>query len=318
MIKHGLLICSFQAKKKYSVGEKELYNLNNQYSYDEYTYSDIFEMMKLFMENYQDYYDDEKLMKMFAISQESIQFEDKNTYSIMSCIVLSGAYGIESKMTNKNTKEVVYTRTKEDADIKQFQMLIYVPKDVNGKSVSKGIVIFETIGNFGVKTITIQNMKQYFSEKFGLTLFTRSVSVRIFIEKLLKEGKLSRLTLINNKLSVDASDSMFLNSGREEKAYIKPRLKDGWIKKILNYIDGNLSNNDIFEIDDVTYDDIKLTFSHTGHTRTVSIMDLDSFSIVEDAPESIYPNGDVNRDKMKEHMEKVAQDYASKMIFSIE
>lgn len=319
MIKHGLLICSFEAKKKYSSGDKDLYKLNSPIESTVHgQFLNIFAIMEAFIDNFKEYHNDEKVMKMFSIDKSSVITESKDTYTFLSCIIMSGAYGYESEMTNKDTFEVVYTRKKEDADIKPFQMLMYVPHDTIDKSVIKGMLIFETIGSYGVKTITVQNMKMFFSDVCGLTLITRSISVRLFVERLFQEGKLSRITLVNNKVSADPSDNIFLNSGREEKAYFKPRLTNTFINKVLNFIGGSIQGDEILEINDTTYDDIKFTFLHAGRTKTVSLMALDSFSIIEDIPEHIYPNGDVNRENLIIHMEQVAKEYASKMIFYIE
>lgn len=314
MISRGLLICSFYLKKKYSRSEDDILNLNVEYEYDGVVYSDFIDMFKGFISNFSELSDDEKMMKMFAIDEGSVKHQRREGYSISSGIINAGAYGIEGEITNKTTKEVVYKRNKDDADIKNFNYLIYIPEDVEDKHVIKGIMLFETIGTYGVKTITIQNMKRFFSEKYGLTLETRSISVRIFLEKLLREDKLSRITLVKNNVSRDPSDNMFYNVGREEKAYIKPKLKDGWISMLLEKIDG-IRETEIFEIEDEKYDDIKMSFSHAGRTKTVRLMDIDRFSMIEDIPESVYPKNPGDRKKLLDYMENTAGQYADKMIF---
>lgn len=314
MITHGLLICSFYLKKKYSRSENEILELNREYEYDGNKYSDVFSLFDQFTDNYKELADDEKMMKMFSIDSDSIRQESKDGYTIQSGIIHSGAYGTESDITNKMTKEIVYRRGKDDADIKQFDYMVFVPSDEEDKNITKGILLFETIGTFGVKTITTRNMKGFFSEKFGLTMETRSISVRIFMEKLLKDDKLNRVTLIKNSVSKDPSDNMFTNVGREEKTYIKPKLKDSWIKLLLEHLDG-VNSEDIFEVNDEVYEDIKLTFSHAGRTKTVRLNDIDRFSMIEDVPNYIYNGNNIDRDKLRKYMEKTAKEYASKMIF---
>lgn len=288
--------------------------MNEEYEYDGVVYNNFIEMFKCFIGNYSELADDEKMMKMFAIDESSVKNEKRDGYTISSGIINAGAYGIEGEITNKTTKEVMYKRNKDDADIKTFNYLIYIPADVEDKHVIKGIMLFETIGTYGVKTITTQNMKRFFSEKYGLILETRSISVRIFLEKLLKEDKLSRITLVKNNVSRDPSDSMFYNVGREEKAYIKPKLKDGWINMLLEKIDG-IKETEVFEIEDEKYDDIKMSFSHSGRTKTVRLMDIDRFSMIEDIPERVYPKNSSDRTRLLNYMEDTAGQYAEKMIF---
>lgn len=217
-------------------------------------------------------------------------------------------------MTDRKTREVVYTRKKEDADIKPFDFMVFVPKDDEDKNVVKGMFLFETIGTYGVKTIATNNIKGYFSEKYGLTMETRSISVRVFMENLLKNDKLSKVTLIKNKISPDSSDNMFLNKGREEITYIKPKLKDSWIKIFLEHLDGT-ADDDIFEINDTIYEDIKFTFCHAGRTKTVGLSDIDRFSLVEDIPSYICDgDGGIDSEKLVDYMKETAQSYMDKMV----
>lgn len=314
MITHGLLICSFYLKKKYSRSENEILQMNQEYEYDGILYNNVFSLFNCFVRNYVELADDEKMMKMFAIDDNSVKYEERDGYAIESGIIHSGAYGTESEITNKTTKEVVYRRGKDDADIKQFDYMIFVPSDEDDRKVTKGILLFETIGTYGVKTITTRNMKGFFSERLGLTMETRSISVRIFMEKLLKDNKLNRVTLIKNSVSKDPADNMFANVGREELTYISPKLKDSWILQLLEHLDGT-SDDDIFEVNNEVYEDIKLTFSHAGRTKTVRLNDVDRFSMIEDVPDYIYNGNNIDREKLVKHMEKTAQDYASRMIF---
>ena len=314
MINHGLLICSFYLKKKYSRSEDEILELNQEYEYDGITYKNVFSMIKGFVKNYSELADDEKMMKMFSVDESSVKRKKKDGYAIETGTIHSGSYGTESEITNKQTKEVVYKRGKDDADIKQFNYLIFVPEDSEEDKVVKGIMLFETIGAYGVKTITTRNMKGFFSEKYGLTMETRSISVRVFMEKLLKDEKLSKVTLIKNSVSKDPADNMFVNVGREEKTYIRPRLKDSWITMLLEHLDGT-NNEDIFEINDEIYEDIKLTFTHGGRTKTVRLNDIDRFSMVEDVPDYVYNGNAIDKAKLLKYMEKTAIEYATRMVF---
>lgn len=311
MLTHGLLICSFNLKKKYS--RDELISLNKPYTYDDIEYRTVFDLLGNFCEHFSSLTDNEKMMKLFAVDKESVHIIRKKDCCIMNLTVQSGAYGVESEMTDRNTKKVVYRRNKEDADIKRFHMHIYVPNDYDDFDVVKGIFIFETIGTYGVKTITTQNMKTYFSEKFGITLETRSISVRIFMEKLLKDEKLNRVTLIKNNVSKDPADNMFLSTGRHEEVYIRPKLQHEWIRKLLEFLDGK-NQNDIFEVKDEKVDDIKLTFSHNGKTKTVRINDIDKFSMVEDLPSYIYNGNNVDVEKLYNYMEETSFSYSKRMI----
>lgn len=315
MIKHGLLVCSFQLRTKYKKTE-ELYSLNSPYEYDEFVYKNVIDMFLAYLKNYEKFSVNEKQMKLYAVAQDSVEVKAEKNATVITGRILCGSYGIQSNMTNKDTKQVVYNRKKEDADIKPFQFMIYVPKDDEDAEVIKGILLFEMIGAYGVKTITTINMRSFFSEKVGLTMELRSISVRAMLEKMLHEEKLNRITFIRNKISPDASDNIFHNIGREEKSYYKPSLKSSWVAKLLDFADGSSQNTDIFEVENERYEDIKLSFIFDGHNKTIRLMEMERFSFVEDIPDRIYNGSEIDLEKLRRYMVEIADSYLRKMIYT--
>lgn len=241
MISSGLLVCSFYLKKKFSRGNDNVIDLNRKINDEENNseYADIFELFNYFLNDASKTKDDERSMKLFSVLPETIKNYDSETYRATSFAVNSGSYGLESEITDRISGKIKYKRTRDDADIKQFYCLIYVPKDADGTSIQKGIMLFQTLSTYGIKTITTQEMKEFFSKK-GITLETRSVSVRMFMEKIIENGSLTKVTLVKNSVSPDSSDNMFISTGREEKSYIKPKLKQNWINKFLDFLDGKI------------------------------------------------------------------------------
>ncbi len=318
MISSGLLVCSFYLKKKFSRCNDNVIDLNRKINDEENNseYADIFELFNFFLNDASRTKDDERSMKLFSVLPETITNYDSETYRATSFVVNSGSYGLESEITDRISGQIKYKRTRDDADIKQFYCLIYVPKDVDGTSIQKGIMLFQTLSTYGIKTITTQEMKEFFSKK-GITLETRSVSVRMFMEKIIENGSLTRVTLVKNSVSPDSSDNMFISTGREEKSYIKPKLKQNWINKFLDFLDGK-DQDDIFEINDEKFQDIRITFSISGKSRTVRANDIDRFSVVEEIPDSIFNNGKYSKERLINHMITVAETYKSKMVFRIE
>lgn len=317
MINSGLMICSFYLKTRFLRDREELYLLNSNYRTEngERSYSDILDMMSAFCEKYFTFSDDEKSMKMFSINGDSVSISETETYRAMSFIISSGAYGLESNITDRQTKRVKYRRTINDADIKDFNCVVFIPKDAGDTLITKGILVFQTLATYGVKTITTKQMRAFFAE-INLTLEIRSVSVRTFIEKLVENGELHKVTLIKNRISPDNSNNMFITTGREERSYIKPRLKSTWLNKFLNFVE-NKSDSDVFEINDDIYEDIKVTFKLGSSYRTVGLMDIDKFSVVEDIPQTIYNNGRYNSARLIEYMIETANSYKDKIVFTV-
>lgn len=311
------MICSFYLKKRFIHEREVIYNLNQNYESEDkkYGYKDFISMIIDFFKKHENYSDDEKGMKLFSINHNSLEIHEEETYRAITFEISSGAYGIESKITDRQSKKIKYLRTANDADIKDFMCTIYIPKDINDLTITKGMLIFQTLGTYGVKTITTKQMKEFFAE-LGLTLEIRSVSVRTFIEKLVELGNLHRVTLIKNHISPDLSDNMFIATGREERTYIKPKLKNEWFNRFLNFID-NKSDTDIFEINNESYENIKITFKLGNNYRTVGLMEIDKFSVVEDIPHKIYKNGKYDKKELLMYMIDTANTYKEKMVFTV-
>lgn len=74
MISSGLLVCSFYLKKKFSRGNDDVINLNNQIFGDEnQEYDDIVVLFNAFLSEAIETKDDERSMKLFSVLPESIK-----------------------------------------------------------------------------------------------------------------------------------------------------------------------------------------------------------------------------------------------------
>ena len=315
MIRSGLLICSFYLKKRFCRNDETVLELNKEYGYNGKNYANVLCIMKSFCENKVEYADDESSMKMFSVLRGSISDWEDNDYKALSFTVHSGQYGLESDLMDRRTQKVQFHRNEDVADIKSFKCLVLVPNDTDNVKVNKGIFVFQTIATYGVKTITIKHMKEFFAE-MGLTLETRSVSVRTFVEKLMERGNLHCIKFIKNRISSDNSDNIFVSIGREERSYYKPKLTESFKGKILDFLDGK-SNSEVIEIEDNSCENIKITFKIGSNYRTVELYDINRLSVVEDIPDSIFNNGKYDEKVLIEYMIGIAKTYKNKMVLTV-
>lgn len=312
----AMLVCSFYVKKRFSRGDEKLHLLNQEITVgddeSQKVFRDIFEILSLYCADSSAFFDNEKAKKMFSIDSDNIKEYEQPTYRAISFVVKSGSYGIEADMTNRHTMAVSHHRTEDEADVKEFRCVVYVPKDAGEVKVNKGILVFQSIATYGVKTITVDTMRRYFGE-LGITIETRSVSIRAFLEKLIEQGALNKVTLIRNHISPNRADNMLINTGREETSYIKPNLKPEWLQKILSMFE-EADKTGIVEIpDDEDFDDLSVQFKLGDRIRTVRLKNLDRLSIVEDIPEEIVSKE--NDKRLIEYMVETANAYKGKMVF---
>lgn len=312
-----MLICSFYLKERHTSNDENIFKLNQPLITDsDKFYKDIFEMLSEFCNENLILTDDETMSKIFSIQKESIVTYDEHdsSYRAISFIVRSGSYGIEEDITDRHTNKIQYRKKEDDVNVKSFRCLIYVPKDKSDKEILKGIMIFQTIATYGIKTITVKKLSGYFAKQ-NLTFCTRSVSVRAFVEKLIEQGDLSKITFIKNKISPDKSDNIILSSGSEEVTYVKPKLTTDFLNKFLSFFDTSKSE-DIYEFGEQSYNDIRVEFNLGGHKRSARLQAIEKLSVVEDIPQHIYMNGKGEDNNIINYMIETAESYKEKMIFT--
>lgn len=320
MINSGMMICSFFLKKRYSRNNlSDIYKLNSSTTFTKedgttVAFTNIFDLIEEFCKNSSINVNDEKKSKTFYVDENSVQHYDETTYHAMSFTVISGAYGIESDLTDSYTNQILFHRDTHVADNKKFNVLVFVPKDMGENNITKGILIFQTIATYGIKTITVEKLKTYI-KNYDLSIYTRSISVRVLIEKLIEKGGLHKITLIKDNVSLNDADNMLISSGREEKSFVNPKLQPAWLQKLLILFE-KADKSGVYEIDGKQYEDIRVHFDLGGRTRTASLTNIDKFSVVEDFPENIYNNGRCDQDKLIKYMIETAVAYKDKMVFS--
>lgn len=323
----GLRICSFFIKPKNTHGQNRI-PLNQEITYElnkgtPLKVKDFFEILQDFVKRYTYFDDDEKQMRMFAFVQEDTKFIVNKHFRAFYATVKSGAYGYESELIDKDSGEVNYLRTPNDADVKQFSCMFFVPSDPEDETVKKGILIFQEIGAYGVKTITIERLARYISSRYEIIFETRSISPATFVKEVLKNGEIQRVTYVKNSISKDDSDSLVINAGREEVTYFSPLIRQSVVDKLFK--PRLLQEPGMVEIDDEVFDremlgenkDIKFVVNYGKRQNTISMIDYSRFSKVEDVPKELLLNsGQPDRVLLRDYMINIARKYRADMIFT--
>lgn len=286
-----MLLCSFKIKEKKKQKSDFLF-LNKEIKCKKddsnCNYDNIFNVIDDFCKKNIESYNDEKKQKLFCVKKNSLKKQEFDTYNCCSFIVKSGNYGIEADMTNINTNEVSYHKSKDDADMKEFICLFYVPKDIDSE-VNKGIIVFESIGSYGVKVITCDVLKKFFSS-IGITLDIKSVSPDAFFEKLMKDKKIRNITFITNNISNNIADNILSVSGKEKRTIMNPKFPEDSIRQLKEWFHKKMNNTELRMCEIVEKEDIEdviLNFRLGDKSRTIRLATLDKLSIVEDIPKGV-------------------------------
>ena len=249
--------------------------------------------------------------KMFKIVTEKLNIEENEQFRYTYIDINSGSYGIEANIVNTKTKEIEYTRKKEHAETIHFRVLFAIPK---GEDVCKGIIIFQNIGQFGIKTITTDYLKKFINEKLGLYTITGNICPQVFVKKLLDNNGLMKIIYTRNKISNDKADIESVGYGKEERIIAGFSNIKKWKEIISGYLNGK---NRIYEFEDIDYSGVKFVTSIYGKTRTININNIENLSIIEGIPDQITNSfGDIDDLKLKNYFIEVTKEYLEHMVYN--
>lgn len=318
----SITACSFHTRKKNKKGIEGICSLNKPSVYkdretkEEIEFLNFMEIFIDFWEKFGEYNNSIEEQKLFAFDPDfKIEGEEKD-YKYFMGKINSGAYGVESEITDIETNEVVHKKKGNEADIKQFYFFIAIPKENEKYEVEKGIIIFQNIGVYGVKTITMDYLKKYLCKYFDTSIYSGNICPEVFVERLIKDNTINKLIVVKNNISEDVSDNIGIGYGKQEVSYSKLIMKDSMKEKLINFVK---NRNRIFELEDTKYDQVKVNVvDASGRIRTINLNYIDNLSVIESVPREIrMANGYPDQEKLLEHFKKVTNEYMEKMIFKV-
>lgn len=183
-----------------------------------------------------------------------------------------GEYGTITNIVNIINGENNYTKTKNDADLYPYDFVFFLKGDndygvmsILKKSGGGPLSIIQTILKDSFKKI---------HEESGLELKINPLTSKSAIQHLQK-GEVKEIRFINHKLNSDLADKVNGDkSSQEGKFEVVVKPKRGFrhiVDKFVNYLEGDDSKGDIYEIINMKFDEIKTKIEINGRERTISI-----------------------------------------------
>ena len=190
---------------------------------------------------------DNKNKKSLQFVGNSIKIESKAR--LISGIIESGDYGIESKIVDANTKQKKYTKKISDLDIKPFYFLLHIPKNTR-----KGFIVLQRLGHFGINTIFTHSLSTYFRTKFENCILDIGAFVSKSLAKdYINNGGIKEFSLIRYDLPSDIADKIGLTDYKEDILSIEFKIvaKQGSFLNLNNKVKKfiNNPNGAFFEVD---------------------------------------------------------------------
>lgn len=320
----SITACSFYLRKKNSRTTRDVYNLNDSFSITMEdgkvkTYSD-YSMI------FRDFFESHAMMQIDSAKQQSFQCEyeqnpiiNNEEYKVYCAKVYSGDYGSSSEIINSATKESRYKKEVDDIDVKPFFVFLIIPKDNDRIKIQKGMLFFQNIGPYGIKTITTTKMQDYFSKKYDLSIQCNCIAPKLFIEKVLKKNKLNKISLIKNYKSNDKSDNISKGYGTEVRELSNLDLSENQFTNLLEsikYASGGKYN--LFEFERIHYHNAKIQVKIGEHVKTINVHNIDKLSIIEEIPDDIKSiDGHPDKDKLIDYVKNTIDDYLSEMVLTV-
>lgn len=277
-------IYSFSLRNKRT---DEVLNLNNQGIFDN--------LLEQFCNRFEDEYNNnETLEKVFKIEE----YRDINcdTFNTRIFKIKSGKYGVSSEIVDTDTGEVAYVRNESEADVMPFYFSMAVPTNDS----DTGLIIFENVGIYGIKSIFKESFKEicfYNDDEYSLII--RNVLPAEYIERFLSRGILKRIRFIRNNIPHNTAERMGLNLGvninnRPYEEYIIHRpgnIINSAARQIREFMNRQIAINDIIHLENFEYNNIKLDFSLGGRSKTLNLSNIENVVVTEDITNNLILEG---------------------------
>lgn len=243
------------------------------------------------------YNNNQTLEKLFKIEDFEEGIYRENQIDLFKYVIYrlkSGKYGVTSEIVSSHTGVVNHQRGEEEADVMPFFVCIAIPINES----TRGVIITQNNGIYGVKTIFNSSFKQICTEneyRFSMN----SIVPTAYIDKFIEEGVLKKVKFIRHNIPNDRAERIGLNRGmngnnlyHDEYTIHRPV---GFMQRnehrIREFMNGQRGVNEIVELGDFEYNNIKLEFSLGGKNKTLNLTNLDRVVATEDIGNDITLNG---------------------------
>lgn len=273
-----------------------------------YKYSSALDLIRDFIGANTDVDDKEDSQQLFNCAFDNANQGETDSYRYLIFTVYAGYYGYASELVNRKTKNTVHKKSRDEADVKPFYVVIVIPKDTEISEAQRGLIFFQEIGIYGVKTVTTREMQAFFSRKLGLTFRTQNLAPDFYLKKLFESGIIQKIRLARNIQSADAADRLYGEGyGHEERTLIPVKITSQ-LKTKLKHVSASKYN--FFTFDNYDYPEVKMVVKIGDRLRTINLHALDELSVEEALPDDLLlPDGTIDFQNFQIHMHDVAKEY---------
>lgn len=185
-----------------------------------------------------------------------------------------------------------------------------------GGECDNGIVILQTIGNYGIKVALNRKLNDMIKLLDSDLRFEMGIVVpRLVLNRFFDHGVLKALRFIQYEIPEDEAERLGLNHNTNEASKeIIIRKPVGFLRnkarELNDWRNGAITYGDVVQIDGFDYDELKMDFKLGKTTKTISLNNIDNLQMTEDVTEDVtLEGGHPTFDTLKEVMRDTGKDY---------
>lgn len=314
--KLSLRAYSFSIKPYYSKGFIKSYPLNSELKlrrhidgeWQECSFFSAMDLVKEFINGNSIVDDKEETKQLFYCRFDPANQGETDTYTYLIFSAFAGYYGYASSLIDRGTKQMTHKKSRDEADVKEFYVMVAIPKDSPIQKAKRGLIFFQEIGVYGVKTITINTMQSFFSSRYNISFKAQNLAPDFYLKKLFESGVIQHIKIARNSISSDNSDRLYTAGYGREERILTPFKITRKLKHQLMHI--SKSKYSFFTFDNNDYHDVKMVVKIGDRVRTINLHALDELSVEEALPDELLgADGTIFFQDFKEHILIVATEY---------
>ncbi len=262
------------------------------------------------------YSDDRASERVFCFDQnESETFannDGQERYSALFARVKTGEYGIQSEIVDSRTGVVSHRRTETEADVMPFGFALCVPAG----ECDNGILILQTIGNYGIKLALNRKLNDMIKSIDPELRFEMGIVVpKLVLNRFFEQGVLKALRFIQYEIPAEEAERFGLNHNTNETSKeVIIRKPVGFLRnkarELNEWRNGAITYGDVVQIEGFDYDELKMDFKLGKTSKTISLRNIDNLQMTEDVTEDvILEGGHPTFNSLKEVMRDTGKDY---------
>lgn len=315
--------CSFHFRKAYSKKNDYIYGLNHPIKFQsnnkEYQFENFIDIFKNFFKHFSTTLNDKTRQRTYSVEFNDNLAGETDEFRYICAKICSGIYGSSTQIVDVDTEEITYEKSASESEVRPFYMFIVFPKDNEKVKVEKGMIFYQNIGQFGIKTVTTGYMIDFFSSNYGITFKSNTIAPELFIKKIITRDNIKKIQMIRNEKSSDTADLIFQGYGKETRVLSNLRFTQSLWEAFLNkMVYCSKSRFNLFEFEGQDYDNLKVVIKIGENNRTINLHNLDNLSIIENLPDEIKDiDGHPKIELLLAYFLNVTNEYLKEMVLQI-